>query len=193
MLFSFCSVMKICFVLTIGIIIAFAAAGGAGFAQLRVVADPPNATIPPPNHPEVYFSFLHFHDKLTQSTTAKAAQQVSAKGKQDEKDRIEANIARMYNFSRPDLVKTTAIAQKFVADIQTLDGEIRTYRNKRSAMELPPLPSQMSDFENKRQKLIEDGVTSLKKTLSPAAWAALSGYVNGPYRQNIQMISAARH
>jgi len=144
------------------------------------------AANPPPDHPEVYYSFLAFHDDfsrwLEQRNLANPAGAVR---------RAQA-AARRFGVPEGELPKIALVSRNAAVELQALAAEMRVFIDQKRPDRQRPERAAFQQFEARRQQIIASAVGQLRTTLTAEGWHALHRYINEQHRLSMRQLKAAR-
>ena len=144
---------------------------------------PPVGTVPPPDHPEVYFSFFYFHDDFSRWLEGRlAAYPVRA-------STLTQGAAKMLRVDQTELATISSVSRSVVAQLSALHAEVKAYSDQARANRLALDPATLQQFQARRQQLIAAGVQQLTTTLTSAGWSGLHAYINDVHRQGMRRLS----
>jgi hypothetical protein len=138
----------------------------------------------PPDAPELYRAFLHFHDELSAVVQERKTLDPLVGAK------VEKGIARDYGISVDDLGKVTAVAHSLVADLTSWKSDVKSRVEEAHSKGERPAPESMRQLRDRRQQLIETARQRLSTDLSAGSWAALRAYINNVHRQHVTVLSS---
>jgi len=136
----------------------------------------------PPDSPELYHTFLHFHEGLSVVLEDRKAQDPVVGAK------VAKGVARDYGISVEDLDKVTAVAHSLATSLTSWQSDVKLRADQARAKGERPDAAEMQRLAESRRQLIEAARQRLSSDLSAESWAALHAYINNVHRQNVTVL-----
>jgi hypothetical protein len=137
----------------------------------------------PPDHPELYFSFLTSHRDLG---TAIAGLKVSNKAKGDA---VEGNRASSLGLSVLELKQLDDLAKPFDQKLKRIEQDIKKEldsadKGKRKADEVL-----LNRLQAERHLLIIGTMYRVRTSITSGSWLRLQSYINDQHRRGLRVIN----
>jgi hypothetical protein len=129
---------------------------------------------PPQGDPTVFYMFLRFQDSLVQDGNALAKTNPTA-------------AAASLSLSVGDFLKINPVYQQLASALLVIDTKANAYRDQVVSGKIPLDVGVIQGFTTSRNRAITQARAQLQNALTPGGWQALSAYIEGPFRQTIQV------
>jgi len=141
---------------------------------------------PPVDHPFLHEAFLNLAASLE---SAHAQRKTQASG--SPLLQVDREFAAVFKIEIAELDRMFQIVRMGNAEIKAIEDQMRTHANDRARIELFPDRATMQTLQLRRQTAIQNNLTRLRTTLSPASWNALSNYINSDLRNSTTFVTPA--
>jgi len=134
----------------------------------------------PNDSPALFRQFFQFHATFTEWLTTRKAGKSPAQISD-----LDRKSAAAFGLREADYELVSAATAAIAGELRAIDQEQISHANARARFEQHPVPAVLQQLETRRQEAVARGTARVQQTLTPEAWAALRGYINGPYRSGI--------
>lgn len=135
---------------------------------------------PPPDDPEVHYSFLIFMDSFGQWLDTRVQANPARKAK------LMESAGRYLKITPAELPKVIEACRVAVAELKAIESQSQQYWRGEVQKGKVPDKGRAQQFETMRQAAIQAGRVRLQQALSPATWVSLQAHINGEHRLAIQ-------
>lgn len=142
----------------------------------------PSGVNPPPDDPEVYYSFFYFHDDFSGWLDRRIATSPARAPK------LRQGAARLFGVQESELPRISSATRPVAASLRALSVELQAYVDQTRAKDQGPDRAVFRQFETRRQQIISSGIDQLRAALTPEGWTALHAYINGQYRRSVRQV-----
>ncbi len=141
-----------------------------------------SSSIPPPDDPSVYHLFFNFHHNLSLNIDSKKLKD-PAGGAQFEK-----SVARLLRVRFEDLAKARSVSDQYVAGRAQWQSDLKAYIDQVRARKQQPDPAMLSQFEQRKQQLLNSALFKLGSIVDADSWAGLRAFINDQCRLGITTV-----
>ena len=135
---------------------------------------------PPPDDPEVHYSFFVFMDGFGQWLDSRAQANPAGKAK------LMESASRYLKITPTELPKVIDACRSAVAELKAIEAQSQASWRGDVQRGKAPDTAKAQQFEALRQGAIQTGRVRLQQALSPASWSSLQTHINGEHRLGIQ-------
>jgi hypothetical protein len=135
---------------------------------------------PPPDDPEVHYSFFVFMDGFGQWLEARAQENPARR------TRLMESASRYLKITPADLPKVIAACRASAVELKAIEAQSKEYWQSEVQKKKIPDNAKARQFEAMRQAAIQAGRTRLQQALPPGSWTGLQAHINGSHRLGIQ-------
>ena len=141
---------------------------------------------PEPGDPAVFYLFLRHVDGLAAAIRAAASQSPG------EADASRSGAAASIGVSVADFSKIDPVYQQLIIALDAINTDANGYRDELIATGKRADPATMKSFTDRRNAAIQNASNNLAVAISGSGWAAVSAYVEGPFRHSITAVRSAQ-
>lgn len=135
---------------------------------------------PPPDDPEVHYSFFVFMDGFGQWLDTRVQASPARTNK------LMESAGRYLKISPAELPKVIAACRSVIAELKIIEAQSQQYWRAEVQNAKTPDKAKAGQFEAMRQAAIQTGRIRVQQALSPASWNSLQTHINGEHRLGIQ-------
>lgn len=155
------------------------ALGAAGSLLLASLAYG-QRTPPPPDDPEVHYSFFVFMEGFGQWLEARAQENPARRTE------LMESASRYQKIAPADLSKVIAACRTSAVELKAIEAQAQNSWREEVQKKNVPDKGQARQFEAMRRAAIQAGRTRLQQALPPVSWNGLQSHINGEHRLRIR-------
>lgn len=135
----------------------------------------------PPNHPELYYSFILFMEDFGRWLDTRS-QQLSPQKRTE----LMASAARYLKVDASDIPKIVATCQSFATRLGQIEQAARQYWLEEKKQGRTPDAAVLKEHSGRREAAIHAGSAQLRAVLSQTSWDGVQRHVNGQLRLSVK-------
>lgn len=134
---------------------------------------------PPPDDPEVHYSFFVFMDGFGQWLDARSQANPARKLK------LMDSASRYLKITPAELPKVIDACRLTLIELKAIEAQSQEYWRGEMEKGNNPDSSRVRQFDAMRQAAIKTGQARLQQALSPTSWGSLKVHINGEHRLRV--------